>query len=72
MAWLMDQPPFRGRRPVVVGDDLTDEVAFAAADAMGGFGIVVGPRSPTAARYRLPDPPSVHAWLARLAEGERT
>lgn len=65
---LMDQAPFRGRRPVVVGDDLTDELAFAAANGLGGFGIVVGTRAPTLARYRLPDPAAVRAWLAQLAE----
>ena len=68
---LMDQAPFRGRRPVVVGDDLTDEEAFAAANALGGFGVVVGTRTPTSASYRLADPAAVHAWLARLADGVR-
>lgn len=65
---LMEQAPFRGRRPVVVGDDLTDEHAFAAAGGLGGFGIVVGSRVPTAARYRLPGPAAVRAWLAQLAD----
>lgn len=72
MQFLMDHPPFRGRRPVVVGDDLTDEEAFAAANRMGGFGVVVGARTPTSASYRLPNPSAVHAWLALLIEGEPT
>ena len=72
MQSLMAHATFRGRRPVVVGDDLTDEQAFAAASDMGGFGVVVGMRTPTSAAYRLPDPHAVHAWLARLAAPEPT
>jgi trehalose 6-phosphate phosphatase len=64
---LMEHPPFRGRRPVMVGDDLTDELAFAVAEHLGGFGIVVGARRPTAARYCLSGPAGVHDWLDRLA-----
>ena len=59
---FMAEPPFAGARPIFIGDDDTDEVAFAAADALGGFGILVGNR-PTAARYRLADVAAVEAWL---------
>lgn len=69
---LMEQAPFHGRRPVVVGDDLTDEHAFAFASELGGFGVVVGARTPTLAQYRLADPSAVHAWLERLAEATLT
>jgi trehalose 6-phosphate phosphatase len=60
---LMTQAPFRGRSPVFVGDDFSDEDAIAAAQSMGGFGIKVGPGE-TAAHWRLDDPTAVHAWLA--------
>lgn len=60
-------PGFAGSRPVVVGDDLTDEAAFRAAAEAGGHGILVGRRSPTAARYALPDVDAVLAWLGALA-----
>jgi len=38
---FMTFPPFRGRRPVFVGDDVTDEDGFAAARAMDGLGLHV-------------------------------
>lgn len=60
---LMRQPPFAGRRPVFVGDDLTDEFGFAAANRLGGWSVLVGRRTGTQARYALPDIPAVHAWL---------
>jgi trehalose 6-phosphate phosphatase len=63
----MAEPPFAGARPVVVGDDLTDEHAFEAAAAMGGAGMLVGEDRPSAAAYRLPDVAAVAQWLARAA-----
>jgi trehalose 6-phosphate phosphatase len=67
---LMQNAPFHGRRPVMVGDDFTDEFAFAAATRLGGFGVVVGTREPTVARYRLAGPAAVHGWLERLVQEE--
>jgi trehalose 6-phosphate phosphatase len=64
LAAFMREEPFTGRRPVMVGDDLTDEGAFEAAAAAGGFGVLVGPDRPTAARYRLENVEAVGAWLA--------
>ncbi|WP_126172487.1 trehalose-phosphatase [Altericroceibacterium xinjiangense] len=61
---FMAEPPFAGATPVFIGDDVTDEDGFAAAEALGGFGIVVGDRTPTRARYRLDSPQAVHDWLA--------
>jgi trehalose 6-phosphate phosphatase len=39
---LMAQAPFAGRRPVFVGDDVTDESVFAQLPALGGVGFAVG------------------------------
>lgn len=64
---LLATPPFAGRVPVYVGDDLTDEVAFAAARAGGGFGILVGAPRDSAALYGLADTGAVHDWLETLA-----
>ena len=39
----------------MLGDDLTDEFGFAAAEALGGFGVLVGSPRVTAARFGLDD-----------------
>lgn len=68
LSAFMTEPPFIGSVPVMLGDDQTDEFAFAAATALGGFGILVGPERPTQARYRLEDVEAVLAWLEIVAE----
>lgn len=60
---FMAEPPFTGAVPVMLGDDLTDEHAFVAAEGLGGFGILVGPARATAARYGLADVAAVLDWL---------
>ena len=60
---LMKAGPFMGRKPIFVGDDVTDEDGFSAAADLGGFGILVGPARESAARYRLDSVKDVHAWL---------
>src|SRR3546814_7969791 len=70
IAAFMQEAPFSGRRPVFIGDDVTDEDGFAAVNAMGGLSIRVGhPDAPTAARLCLPDEAAVLAWLQRWSEG---
>lgn len=65
---LLATPPFAGFRPLFVGDDDTDEAAFAEAGAQGGAGIRVGPPAPgTAASHALPDVAAVQQWLERAA-----
>lgn len=65
---LMEDPPYRGRRPVFAGDDLTDEGGFRAVNRMGGISIRIGPGETCAAR-RLPDPAAFRAELIRWAGG---
>ena len=67
---FMAAAPFKGRTPVFIGDDVTDEDGIRAANQAGGFGVKVG-EGETAAAHRLPDVEAVHAWLAELAEASR-
>ncbi|MBS0279210.1 MAG: trehalose-phosphatase [Proteobacteria bacterium] len=59
---LMANPPFRGRVPVFVGDDVTDHDGFRAAKEKGGIALDVG----IAFGGR---PAAVRAWLARFHNG---
>jgi trehalose 6-phosphate phosphatase len=61
----MRERPFATRRPVFIGDDLTDEYGFAAVTAAGGWAVKVGDGR-TIAHYRLRDVTAVRRWLAAL------
>ncbi len=67
IATLLEDPPFRGRHPMFAGDDLTDESGFRIVNALDGTSILVGARDDSAARFSLPDPASVSAWLGAFA-----
>lgn len=60
---LMRRAPFSGRLPVFIGDDVTDEDAIAAAEAMGGVGLRVA--------EAFGDAACVRAWLAATASAGR-
>jgi trehalose 6-phosphate phosphatase len=60
---FMEESPFFLGRPVMIGDDLTDEDAFRAAVALGGEAILIGQPRRSAARWRLDSPSTLLAWL---------
>jgi len=64
---FMREEPFAGRIPVFIGDDVTDEDAFIAAQELGGVGIKLG-AGETAARLRIADVAAARALLRGLAD----
>ena len=57
---------FQGRRPIMIGDDLPDESALAAAERLGGRGLrVAGEHFREGAD--LNGPAEVRAWLEQIA-----
>lgn len=64
---LMADPIFEGRRPIFVGDDVTDEYGFTAVNELGGQSLRVGPANGASkATERLSDVAAVHDWLNAL------
>ena len=59
---FMTEAPFCGREPWFFGDDVTDEAGFEAVQRLGGVAVKVGAGA-SVARFRLPDPAAVRAWL---------
>lgn len=69
IARAQQHAPFAGRRPVMIGDDLTDEAAFRLVNEQEGVSIRIGPGEPdSAAQFYLRDPAALLAllrqWLA--------
>lgn len=67
VAWFMARPPFSGRVPLFVGDDITDETGFVAVNERGGYSVRVGDREGSAARWSLKSSANVREWVADLA-----
>lgn len=63
VADFMASPPFANRKPIAIGDDITDEDAFRAVANLGGHSVLVGEERQTAARFHLPDTRAVFTWL---------
>jgi trehalose 6-phosphate phosphatase len=64
IAAFLTEPPFAGRAPIFIGDDVTDEDGFAEVSRRGGIAIRVGPQRRSRAAYALPNVQAVHRWLA--------
>jgi trehalose 6-phosphate phosphatase len=66
---LMTHEPFKGRRPLFIGDDVTDETVFAIMPDMDGLAFSVGRRAQGVAGH-FDEPSDVRAFLAHLLDDE--
>ena len=62
---FLKEPPFSGRKPVFVGDDLTDQDGFRLVEDHGGISIAVGAR--VHGQHRLDNAAAVRSWLQGIA-----
>lgn len=62
---LMTHEPFAGRKPLFIGDDVTDETVFAIMPDYDGLAFSVGRRARGVAGH-FDEPRDVRAWLASL------
>jgi trehalose 6-phosphate phosphatase len=68
LAWLMQLPEFKGRRPVMIGDDHGDESAMEAAENMRGVGLKVAGEHFSREGADFASPARVRSWLSSLCE----
>src|SRR5689334_12225220 len=66
---LMTHEPFRGRRPLFIGDDVTDETVFAIMPDFDGVAFSVGRRARGVAGH-FDAPNDVREFLARLLDDQ--
>jgi trehalose 6-phosphate phosphatase len=64
---LMQHAPFAGRRPLFIGDDVTDESVFALMPEMQGLAFSVGHRA-EGVNGHFDTPQDVRAFLAQLVD----
>jgi trehalose 6-phosphate phosphatase len=65
---MMGLPPFRDRVPVMIGDDMPDETALAAAVGLGGLGLKVRGEHFRSGSLHFGGPAEVRGWLRELAK----
>ena len=70
IAAFMVTPPFRGRTPLFMGDDLTDEAGFCVVNQAEGISVKVGPGE-TIAGWRLANVASVWQWITDVASQQQ-
>lgn len=68
---LMTHAPFRGRQPIFIGDDTTDETVFAILPELDGIGFSVG-RVIAGLTGHFDAPADVRAWLDELAPADES
>lgn len=69
---FMEEPPFFGRKPIFLGDDITDEDGFAAVNQLDGISVKIGCTGASRAQHRLPNEAAVHSWLGQLVNSSNS
>ena len=64
---LMDTAPFKGRRPIFLGDDVTDQSVFTIMPEMNGIAFAVGFHAAGVDGY-FDGPSNVRSWLEQLTK----
>jgi len=65
---FLERQPFVGRRPMFVGDDVSDEFGFRSVADRRGLAFAVGAARPEVdVDHVFADPATVRRWLERLA-----
>lgn len=68
IADFMTKAPFKGRKPLAIGDDLTDEAMFHYANRSNGRSVRVGePLFQSDAQHKVDTASDVRAWIASMA-----
>ena len=65
---LMQHAPFKGRKPIFIGDDVTDEAAFLVVPEFDGIGLSVG-REVEGLAGMFETPGDVRRWIAEMVRG---
>ncbi|ODA95285.1 trehalose-phosphatase [Mesorhizobium sp. SEMIA 3007] len=63
-------PAFRGRRPVFLGDDTSDENGFETVNEWDGISVRIKPQGSTAALFGLAGVDAALAWLDEMSRSE--
>lgn len=67
---FMHEPPFAGRAPLFVGDDVTDEVGFSSVQRLGGLGVKIG-EGASVAWQRIATPQQFRRELQEAVAGRK-
>jgi trehalose 6-phosphate phosphatase len=63
---FLNEAPFKGRRPIFIGDDVTDQTALDAVERIGGLSVAVGDH--VRAMLQVAGPRDVRVFLEELAD----
>ncbi len=65
---FLAEPPFLGRVPIFLGDDITDEDGFSAVNAANGISVRVSNSDFSLANSYISNVQGVNCWLRGLSE----